>query len=107
MIVIQANVLISDDGEALLTDFGFSVAVSSSFSMAMSRAVGTKGTVRWMSPKILDGGMVSPEADVWAFGMTAFVYFSLFHIFNSEVYPYRNFSHVKTPSIAALLLRLS
>ncbi|KIM53146.1 hypothetical protein SCLCIDRAFT_32129 [Scleroderma citrinum Foug A] len=38
-----ANVLISDDGKALLTDFGFSAAVNSSFSMAMSRAFGDQG----------------------------------------------------------------
>lgn len=104
MIVMQANVLISDDGKALLTDFGFSVAVNSSFSMAMSRAGGTKGTVRWMSPEILDGAAVSPEADVWAFGMTALVCFSLFHICNSKVHLYRSFSRVKTPSIASPLL---
>ncbi|KIM61191.1 hypothetical protein SCLCIDRAFT_122578, partial [Scleroderma citrinum Foug A] len=71
-----ANVLISDNGEALLTDFGFSVAVNSSFSMAMSRTAGTKGTLRWMSPEILDGDEISPEADVWAFGMTALELFT-------------------------------
>ena len=103
MIVMQANVLISDDGKALLTDFGFSVAVNSSFSMAMSRAGGTKGTLRWMSPEILDGDEISPEADVWAFGMTALVCVSLFRIRNSKVHPYRSFSRVKTPSIASLL----
>lgn len=80
MIVLQVNVLISDDGDALLTDFGFTVAVNSSFSIAMSNTEGTKGTLKWMSPQILDGGGVSPEADVWAFGMTVLVCHSLFHI---------------------------
>jgi len=79
MIVLQANVLISDNGEALLIDFGFSVAVNSSFSIDISDT-GTKGTLRWMSPEILDDGEVSPQADVWAFGMTALVCHSFFHI---------------------------
>jgi len=107
MIVFQANVLISNNGEALLTDFGFSVAVNSSFSMALSNTGGTKGTLRWMAPEILDGGAVSPQADVWAFGMTTLVCFSRFHIPNSKVYPCRSSSPVKTPSIASPLLLLS
>jgi len=41
--------------------------------MTMSSTGGTKGTLKWMSPEILDGGEVSPEADVWAFGMTVLV----------------------------------
>ena len=73
--MLQVNVLISDNGEALLTDFGFYVAVNASFSMAMSSTGGAKGTLRWMSPELLDGGETSPEADVWAFGMTALVCF--------------------------------
>ncbi|KIM61188.1 hypothetical protein SCLCIDRAFT_908849 [Scleroderma citrinum Foug A] len=70
------NILISANGEALLTDFGFSVAVNSSFSMTISNQGGGKGTCRWMSPEILDGGDVSAEADVWAFGMTALELFT-------------------------------
>jgi len=73
--VLQVNVLISDNGEALLTDFSFYVVVDASFSMAMSITGKAKGTLRWMSPELLDGGAVSPQADVWAFGMTALVCF--------------------------------
>ncbi|KAL4078975.1 kinase-like domain-containing protein [Scleroderma yunnanense] len=71
-----ANVLISDSGQALLADFGFSDIVNSSFSMPGSSHGGGKGTLRWKSPEILDGGQVSAEADVWAFGMTAFELFT-------------------------------
>jgi len=80
MIVLQVNILISDNGKALLTDFGFSVAINSSFSIDISDTGGIKGTLRWMSPEILDGGEVSHQADVWAFGMTALVCLSFFHI---------------------------
>ena len=65
--------LISNDGQALLPDFGYSVAVNSSFSIPVSNGGGTKGTMQWMAPELLDEGGVSPEADVWAFGMTALV----------------------------------
>jgi len=80
--MLQVNVLISDNHQALLTDFGYSVAVNSSFSMTMPSQGGIKGTWGWMAPEILDGSNVSAEADVWAFGMTALVRHSLFHLFN-------------------------
>ncbi|KAG6331723.1 hypothetical protein ID866_7365, partial [Astraeus odoratus] len=63
------NVLISDDGRPLLTDFGFSYLEGSSFSLTASVHAG--GTIPWMAPEILDGGKISAEGDVWAFGMTA------------------------------------
>ncbi|KAL4078696.1 kinase-like domain-containing protein [Scleroderma yunnanense] len=73
------NVLISDNGQALLTDFGLSTIYYSTFAMTFSDGRGV-GTLRWMSPEILKGGEVSAEADVWAFAMTALVRLSLFHI---------------------------
>jgi len=96
MILLQVNVLISDNGEALLTDFGYSVAVDSSFSMSMSSQGGGKGTLRWMAPEILDGSDASAEADVWSFGMTALVRCSLCHIRNSKGYPCRSSLRVKS-----------
>ncbi|KAG6332580.1 hypothetical protein ID866_6509 [Astraeus odoratus] len=62
------NVLISNDGRPLLTDFGFSYIVNDSFSLTTSVPLG--GTIPWMAPEILDGGKISAEGDVWAFGMT-------------------------------------
>lgn len=64
---------ISDDGRALLYDFGFSLLQNSSFSMSVSGPYG--GTINWMAPEMLDGGNVSAETDVWAFGMTTLVRF--------------------------------
>ena len=71
--------LISDDGQALLADFGFSFIVNSSFSMNVPNEDKTKGTINWMSPQSIEDGKVSVEADVWAFGMTALVCSSSFH----------------------------
>ncbi|KAI5993358.1 kinase-like domain-containing protein [Pisolithus marmoratus] len=63
------NVLISESGQALLTDFGFSHLVNSTFSMS----TGTFGcSVYWTAPEIFldDKKQLSAEADVWSFGMT-------------------------------------
>lgn len=88
--MLQVNVLISDNHEALLTDFGYSVAVNSSFSMTISNQGGTKGTLRWMSPEILEGGEGSAAADMLAFGMTALICRSLFHPRNVKGNPCRS-----------------
>ena len=64
----QLNVLISNDGGALLTNFTLSWLADSSPSFR-----DTGGTVNWMAPEIFDGGGPTAEGDVWAFGMTALV----------------------------------
>jgi len=108
-IVLQVNVLISDNGQALLTDFGFSHMVNSSFSMTVSSHGGGKGTLKWKSPELLQGGVVSAKADVWAFGMTALVRLSLFHAYyvkgKQELFtredPFHGF-----PTFAAAMFRI-
>ena len=67
----QYNVLISQEGHALLADFGFSRVVNSSFTMSNSPSGG--GTLRWMAPEILESGEPTAPGDVWAFGMTCLV----------------------------------
>ena len=66
----KLNVLISPEGRAVLTDFGFSRIANSSFSMPYLCG---GGTLRWMAPEILDTGEATAAADVWAFGMTCLV----------------------------------
>ncbi|KAG6332056.1 hypothetical protein ID866_7033 [Astraeus odoratus] len=68
------NVLISDDGRALLSGFHLATFVNSSLSMPMSGNIG--GMINWMAPEILDGGGASAEGDVWAFGMTTLELFT-------------------------------
>ena len=66
--------MISDDGQALLSGYGVSALVNSSFGRSMSSEAGKiDQPLRWMAPEIFDGSLPSPEADVWAFGMTALV----------------------------------
>lgn len=77
------NVLISESGRALLTDFGFSHLVNSTFSMTVS---GKKGmTIYWAAPEMFDEEEIFPAADIWSFGMTLLELFTRkrpFHQFN-------------------------
>ena len=70
MVSFQCNVLISPEGHALLTDFGLSRVVNSSFNVP---SLPGGGTLRWMAPEILDGTESTAAGDVWAFGMTCLV----------------------------------
>jgi len=70
--MFQANVLISDNGQALLTDFGFSCLENPSFGMSNQADNYGRGTINWIAPEVLDGG-ITYNADVWSFGMTALV----------------------------------
>ena len=73
----KVNVLISDEGHALISDFGLSQIIGSSFDMTSSSPYG--GSVNWMAPEILnppdeeDAPLMTVESDVWAFGMTILV----------------------------------
>ncbi|KAL4081726.1 kinase-like domain-containing protein [Scleroderma yunnanense] len=59
-----ANVLISDEGHALLSDFGFTHMVNSSFNMTDNKSWGVVPTEQE------DVCVVSVRSDVWALGMT-------------------------------------
>ena len=75
--VLQANVLISDDGRPLLADFGYSFIVNSSFSMEIESR--KSGTLRWTAPEYFhEEGPITAEGDIWAFGMTTVVRLSPF-----------------------------
>ncbi|KAG6328797.1 hypothetical protein ID866_10291, partial [Astraeus odoratus] len=69
------NVLVADDGHALLSDFGHSVLVDCSLSLSVSSPYG--GTWRYMAPELLDDcSRISAAGDLWAFGMTALELFT-------------------------------
>ncbi|KAG6331215.1 hypothetical protein ID866_7877 [Astraeus odoratus] len=76
-----ANVLISEEGHALLADFGFAYLASSSFCMTAS-LIPRGCSPNWMSPEIarsfLQGSdcHVTVENDIWALGMTALELFT-------------------------------
>ncbi|KAG9044845.1 hypothetical protein FS837_007427 [Tulasnella sp. UAMH 9824] len=60
------NILISNEGSALLCDFGLTRMMDAKTSTCMKGA----GSVRWMSPELWDTASRSFESDVYAFGMT-------------------------------------
>ncbi|KIM61269.1 hypothetical protein SCLCIDRAFT_1182000, partial [Scleroderma citrinum Foug A] len=69
------NVLVTEEGRALLTDFGLSFLTNSSFSMSAPGHIG--GSLPWMAPEMLEpDGEVTAARDVWAFGMTALELFT-------------------------------
>ncbi|KAH7339291.1 kinase-like domain-containing protein [Rhizoctonia solani] len=64
------NVLVSEDGEVKLTDFGLSFLEESALRFTASQNH-CEGTARWMAPELIQQS--SPrcvETDVYAFGMT-------------------------------------
>lgn len=69
------NVLISEEGRALLTDFGHSHLANSSFSMTVDLPCG--GSWNWLAPENVESDQyaITLPGDVWAFGMTALVCF--------------------------------
>ncbi|KIM53150.1 hypothetical protein SCLCIDRAFT_461898 [Scleroderma citrinum Foug A] len=107
-----ANVLVSDDGHALLTDFGSSRLAEASFSLVVKGD--RKGTLDWMAPEHFqaDKFTMSTASDVWAFGMTTLELFTrkrpfdhlqnigavVNHIVNKEL---------TRPSLVASFFRLS
>ncbi|KZV83640.1 kinase-like protein, partial [Exidia glandulosa HHB12029] len=64
-----ANVLISNDGVARLSDFGFSVLLAN-YSQSLTQTSNIHGTYRWMAPELVleEGARHSYASDIWAFG---------------------------------------
>ena len=60
--------LISNDGEAFLTDFGLAVIVEDLTKLPISSALTESGNPRWMAPELITG-LVSVKSDIWALGM--------------------------------------
>ncbi|KIO18096.1 hypothetical protein M407DRAFT_48322, partial [Tulasnella calospora MUT 4182] len=64
------NVLLSDLGEPLLTDFGLSTILGEEAMYTPSHRVG--GSTPWMSPECIQGEPRSCKSDVYSFGGLAF-----------------------------------
>ncbi|KAI6141609.1 kinase-like domain-containing protein [Pisolithus tinctorius] len=108
------NILISDGGHALLTDFGLSYLVNSSFSMTGQQQCG--GSLNWMAPEFLatEGNVeMTPAGDVWSFGMTVLELFTRKKPFHETLYRIHVFSRIlkgllpHRPSDDCTLLRMT
>ncbi|KAI6044298.1 kinase-like domain-containing protein [Pisolithus marmoratus] len=71
-----SNVLISEQGHALLTDYGLPNLLYGSFSMTVSAP--SLSALNWTAPEILssEDQEVTIPGDVWGFGMTALELFT-------------------------------
>jgi serine/threonine-protein kinase len=63
------NVLISDDGEVKLVDFGLVRAIAEAGITSTSVILGTAG---YLSPEQVEGGSIGPRSDVYSTGIMAF-----------------------------------
>jgi hypothetical protein len=61
-----SNIMISDDGQALLTDFGFARVADKSLSLTGSALIGTPA---YMSPEQCRGAEATPLSDQYALGV--------------------------------------
>lgn len=64
-----ANVLIAADGAACLTDFGVAHVAGKERLSATDSVI---GTVDYMSPEAISGGLVDARADIWSLGVLIF-----------------------------------
>ncbi|KAK0447358.1 kinase-like domain-containing protein [Desarmillaria tabescens] len=69
------NILITDDGRAVIADFGISFVMGVTTFATSSSSSRKGGTVKWQAPEVLSGSPNSFPADVYSLGC---VYFEVF-----------------------------
>ncbi|GLW64882.1 hypothetical protein Arub01_31260 [Actinomadura rubrobrunea] len=67
--VTPRNVLLSEDGRALLTDFGIAAVSGTTRLTQTGELVGSPG---YMAPERLRGDVGGPESDLWSLGATLY-----------------------------------
>ncbi|KAL5483453.1 hypothetical protein ACEPAI_8684 [Sanghuangporus weigelae] len=81
------NILISDNGQPLLSDFGLT-SFANIEDRDLSTSLATAGNPRWMSPELLKaenpGKAVTKHSDIWAFSMTIIELLTGKHPFHEE-----------------------
>ena len=75
----KANILIDENGNACLADFGLLIIISDPTNPTVSSSYAPAGTTRWMSPELLDPDQSNPkdgrptkESDCYALGMVIY-----------------------------------
>ncbi|KAG8923055.1 hypothetical protein FRC01_013277 [Tulasnella sp. 417] len=62
----SANVLVNSDCRAVLCDFGLARLHEDSGFRRLETSTGFKGSIRWCSPELLDGGPRTSSSDIYA-----------------------------------------
>ncbi|GAA3030890.1 serine/threonine-protein kinase [Streptosporangium longisporum] len=68
--VKPANILLTDDGRSILTDFGLATAVNKEGGLTSAGMV--VGTPAYIAPERAGGGASSPRSDLWSLGATLY-----------------------------------
>ena len=83
----QNNILVDDDGHAILTDFGLSKVIEELAGPTGNTTSMLGGTIRWQAPELIfdkheedgeeghsrkSGSCLSLSSDVWSFACTAY-----------------------------------
>lgn len=67
--VKPANVLVADNGEVVLTDFGIALTAGET---VLTRSGTLVGSPAYIAPERLQGGAATPSGDLWSLGATLF-----------------------------------
>ncbi|MGH9187312.1 MAG: protein kinase domain-containing protein [Acidimicrobiales bacterium] len=70
--VKPGNILLSDDGRVLVTDFGIAKAAEGPSAGDLTKTGMTIGTVRYFAPEQVDGGVIDARTDVYALGVVLY-----------------------------------
>ncbi|KXN89363.1 Dual specificity protein kinase splA [Leucoagaricus sp. SymC.cos] len=65
-----SNTLVSDAGEACISDFGMAKAIAAVTKTSALTSLQHNGGTRWLAPEIVDGGSPSKSSDTYSFAMT-------------------------------------
>ncbi len=100
--VSPANVLISNDGEVKLTDFGLALPMNAEERAGARTGERARGNVSYMAPELLDGGPLDGRADVFALGVLLYECLTLRRLFRAGT-DQETTENVRTLDVAAVL----
>ncbi|KAG8908801.1 hypothetical protein FRB99_003039 [Tulasnella sp. 403] len=87
-----SNILISDNVQALVCDFGLSKLTNAKTATTREGA----GSVRWQAPELWNGAPRSEKTDVYSFGMT------IAEVLSGET-PFRRYTQISRVILAVML----